>query len=548
MPSAGPDFVSIFLSYTSEDQSVADAIANTLRAAFDEKIKISMMSEFQSGLKWRPIIDEHIDRTDVLIAIATGRLKPGFSFTGYEIGSFNQSIRSKPQMAQFPKLPRRMVPFAILDAIPDTINEFEGVDLDEADLHDIRFDAKNFSAEIEKITDDPKDERMKRLKKFIFDIQDIIADALPGRSSGLGTAEGQIERLNTLARGLLSSIFEIISSRIKETEIPKSRVTIRVNPNSDPIGSPIIDVAGGPHPREAPSLAIGQQGLGTFDPLSNSIIKVEGPCEDAFNIVGGNFALDWKSFTKWAAGKDVSYAWRKTFRSLIERRDDGGFVDNSVIISYDRKKLFRLFLSKITAYYSGVKDYEICVSELLRRKDYGDPDTTILLKALQVSLGYRFMFLEPTSEFSPTIMQATAVEKFKNKVFNMVNSLNLLLQLADDAKLGDGSVIIEILGRDAAGQVDELHDKWEKAKNEIYSQSLQLLERPAIDRRIKNSFIESLWKFCATTHDMNRNYVTCVMQRLLKRIELHSANDVLEQRASYVPTAKRGKKGKEQFA
>jgi hypothetical protein len=106
MPFTPAEALKIFLSYTKDDSRIADAIAWTLRKSFLESIEITMMEGFQSGTNWRKLIIDSTNRADILIAIATGQLKPTFSFTGMEIGSFLNSISGSLQMERFPQLTR----------------------------------------------------------------------------------------------------------------------------------------------------------------------------------------------------------------------------------------------------------------------------------------------------------------------------------------------------------------------------------------------------------------------------------------------------------
>ena len=126
----------LFISYASEDQQIADVLKLTLKAAFRDDIYIIMMSEFATGLNWKGIIEQSISETDVMIVIATGRLKPSHSFTGYEVGAFKQSVFVQPMMTKWKSLRRRMIPFAVLAQVPDTINEFEGINIDQSSLRD----------------------------------------------------------------------------------------------------------------------------------------------------------------------------------------------------------------------------------------------------------------------------------------------------------------------------------------------------------------------------------------------------------------------------
>jgi hypothetical protein len=96
------DTLKIFISHASEDNNLADVLAKTLRGTFANSIEIVMMSEFPMEMNWRQLIDKSINQTDILIAIATGRLKPTHSWTGLEIGSFTTSIGARKKMARRP--------------------------------------------------------------------------------------------------------------------------------------------------------------------------------------------------------------------------------------------------------------------------------------------------------------------------------------------------------------------------------------------------------------------------------------------------------------
>jgi TIR domain len=120
MPFSIARSLNIFLSYAHEDQKIADAIASILRMAFFDTFDVTLMSEFPIGVNWRELISESIEKTDILIAIASGRLKPSHSFTGFEIGSFTTSMRHRPNMELASTVVRRMIPFAALDRRPTT--------------------------------------------------------------------------------------------------------------------------------------------------------------------------------------------------------------------------------------------------------------------------------------------------------------------------------------------------------------------------------------------------------------------------------------------
>jgi hypothetical protein len=190
MPFMLPESLKIFISYTHEDSKIAETLAWTLRASFLESIEITMMNEFQAGTNWRKLIVDSTNSADVLVAIATGRLKPSFSFTGMEVGSFLNSINSRPQMERFKELTRRMIPIAILAKVPETVNDFEGVDIDPESVLDIRFDQDRLA-----ITPNSDEDQHnfivmdEKLQKLLYDIEDLRLGCTPEPS--LSRALGQ---------------------------------------------------------------------------------------------------------------------------------------------------------------------------------------------------------------------------------------------------------------------------------------------------------------------------------------------------------------------
>jgi hypothetical protein len=177
MPYSSSYALNVFLSYASEDDEIAGAVARTLRFAFVDNVEVTMMSEFPSGLNWRQLIAESIAETDLMVAIATGRLRPSHSFTGMEVGMFEYSRRGVPKMARFPHMDRRMIPFAVLARVPDTMNEFEGIDIGLNDLRDVRFDTTNLASNLRELYDshsgsDSAPDRM--MYKLLADIEDVV--------------------------------------------------------------------------------------------------------------------------------------------------------------------------------------------------------------------------------------------------------------------------------------------------------------------------------------------------------------------------------------
>ena len=205
------DTLKTFLSYASEDQSIANAVKLALKTAFSNDIDIIMMSEFVSGHNWRKIIQQSISDTDVMIVIATGQLKPSHSFTGAEVGAFEQSIFAHPQMARWPKLSRLMIPFAVLAKVPDTVNDYEGIEISLDNLRDIRFEPATLDENLKRLQYEGSDKGGSNSLKFLLDIQtllDLRADN--GARSSMVELGDRINILKGIAFQLVKDVVTLI--------------------------------------------------------------------------------------------------------------------------------------------------------------------------------------------------------------------------------------------------------------------------------------------------------------------------------------------------
>ncbi len=78
---------------------------------------------------------------------------------------------------------------------------------------------------------------------------------------------------------------------------------------------------------------------------------------------------------------------------------DNVYLNDNSIISFDGKRLYIIFTSSIVTYYDDTIEYHVYAIEVLHERDGGDATTSLMLHAVEVSLGYRFMFLENMSQF-----------------------------------------------------------------------------------------------------------------------------------------------------
>jgi hypothetical protein len=497
MPYTEEDSLNVFLSFSSEDVGIASSIASTLRKAFPREVEITAMNEFPLGENWRELIDNSIDRTDVLIAIATGQLRPSHSFTGQEVGSFSFSMREKPKINGC-DLDRRIIPFAVLASVPATVNEFEGITIDKDKLRDLRFDALSLQSQLNKEEASHNDDSSK-MYLFLSDFEDILIKrrASIKKSSvvdvqRMRVTEERIKTLKELGNDLRLSILGLMLDREESSERPKAKLVVRLSGSA--VNSPPEDW------------------------LTQSTIGLDGNVSEIFGPRANSALYTWEQLTGNIA-EDIVYQWRKVFTALLSNSVKSIFLDDNSILSFDKKKIFRIFISQITHYYNGDRQIDIYIVEVLRQKDYGDPDSTLLLHGLEVSLAYRFMFLEKLSIFSPAYFKAVRIENFRESVSDMLDGLNVIILLTELYGLSNPQNILRILGLSAADSLAERYQYWDNERDAIYEAATRIIASKHVSELDKRNFIQSISDFCEHTKQMNESYTSTVMGVLNKTIE-----------------------------
>ena len=137
-----------------------------------------------------------------------------------------------------------------------------------------------------------------------------------------------------------------------------------------------------------------------------------------------------------------------------------------------------------------------------------------MLHAVEVSLGYRFLFLENNSLFSPEIFAATAPDELMKSTSDMVDYLTLLLLKAEQYQLSNPQNLLLILGNDFSEQIQKNYVIWDQAKNSLYASAKTILSKKDVTANDRAALISAVSEFRKQTLDMNRYYTTAVISKL----------------------------------
>jgi hypothetical protein len=241
----------------------------------------------------------------------------------------------------------------------------------------------------------------------------------------------------------------------------------------------------------------------------------ELPPETQLEFIGRDFAIfninpppgriSWADFIQQVSRGDTTTAWTDIIKSQAVMAQRGEFGENRrVLASSDRARFFRMFISRSALLYNGVTELQIDVVEV-KARDYGDETTTMLLKAINVGLMYRSLFLEgKSSDFSPEAIRATLPR-------DLPPAASELLQ-----ELAKPKNIQTIWPPQQRGELEGRLKEWEKVKSDLEASTRKVL-RAADDQELelaKNNFEDCLTSFCSVTAPMNKEFLGRVLGQL----------------------------------
>jgi len=393
---------------------------------------------------------------------------------------------------------RLIVPIAIFTKIPETVTDIQSIQF-EGPLAPVSLDPaflKNEEAFLQQMALDEND-----IFSRLFDrILRIVRHSSIFRFTD--DEIRSIERRKTSAsRKLHSIIFSELRNRISTEIFPEKKIVMRLSATRAGISGDdhILDdakIAFFGRPFEVLGFAFETTAQSPFIPFDDFVGSIK--------LTQSRFASALTEALKWL---------------LVAAKSNDFGENRRLITSPDGTRFFRLFVARDVLYYSGTNEIHIYMVEV-RSRDYGDPTTSMLLKAITIGLQYRFMFLEDKSEFSPNAIKLTVISDFKSKVSRLIQELDYLLWASKDAGLNDSIKLLMIYGESLPDNFDEQVALWEARKEELSKSSFQVLEA-ADDHLIalKSEFIKELSCFCSATAKMNSDFTARILRVLEQIVE-----------------------------
>jgi TIR domain len=407
-----PSCINIFISYAREDRELVGGIESLLKDTFEfAPLHIHRDVEIKEGQNWPQQIDQALLETDILLVIFTERMKASHSYTGYEIGYFNRSIQQRPKgPAGFDRI---YIPFCIGADVPDTMHDIQGVSIGADEVYKVL--KTKVDTGVEPVLDEDHP-----VFKLLTRISELVMQTLG--TTNIGASKST--RIAKHASALYRIIHEYLQGRVSSETYPERKLIIKT------LNRP----------------SFGRDGID----LTKSSVELIGDFSDIFNLtaaqsIGREFT--WPEFCE-KMPSELRANCTAGVQQLATMVLKGGGDNYHVVTTVPRDKSFRLFVSKVVTYVSQKTEIHIYVVQM-RTRDYGDPESTRLLKAISVGLRFRSLVLEEQSPFRPDKLGHPVVTPadLKTKVSEMMGQLDLILREANEADLSDPAFLILIWGK-----------------------------------------------------------------------------------------------------
>ena len=475
-----PRILRIFISYASEDLKIALAIAQGLSEALPEVFTEVLLDKWclEAGAEVKKQIESKLEKTDVLIIVYTGVAKDSHSFTGWEVGYFERVRKNDPK--------RRIIPL-FLDEAPATAREFEGCSL-KIPRESLELSVEEFSSGSAGNDLDECDPLCMLIAELQEEAEKIKEEAHYPRAP-LRDRRDPVSCVRSIRR----AIFSYLKTTVQMVVKPQKQITLKST-------GAALQKSENDLPRDA------------------RLIPVGGSPMSIFGL--GDEEMTWEKFLQLTSGSHKD-AWREAITSVVlSSQAERINVDNSqVILSSDESRAYRVVLTSATKYWNDNREFNLYFVETLRRDEYGNRDTTLMLKGLALACRYRFMFLESSSQFSANNLLATSEERFPEMAARLLRELNMMRKETSNAGLDQPSFWSQFVGWPLILEMAETFRPRDRAIRGLIGRVLEAKDQKETLTNLKQELAKAIGELEEATRAQNASLVEAMARRLLDLVK-----------------------------
>lgn len=472
----------IFISYASEDLNLAVAIARGLREALGETFAEINYDKWvlQAGEQFKSQLETRLARSDILIIVYTGLNKQSHGFTGWEVGFFEGVMRAEPGTK------KRIIPM-YLESLPDTATEYQGIGLNIPRDY-LRISVEEFEAKNDVHSDDA-------MCLLIQELQDRVDEC--GEEVGIPKSHNKPAPVACF-RSMRMEIFRYLRTRIESEKKPQKQITIKTTGAA--FTSDDTDL-----PQDA-----------TLTPVGDGY-----PMSSIFGLPDRE--IKWAEFKKSTSSNKQKESWKGVIARVTTSSLTGLDVDNSqIILSDSGLKSYRVILTTAVHRFDDSVEFNLYFVEVLQREEYGDKDTTLLLKGLELVCRYRFMFLEGASKFSGETIEMSLIRgagRLPEMATELLRELDLIANASLNAGLDDPTVWNKFVDWNVILQMANTYAPAEESIRQLIGQILQVRDKSDQLLALGQQLSTVVKKLAAATEPQNTLLIKAMSRKLYDLVE-----------------------------
>jgi hypothetical protein len=370
--------IGVFISYAHEDRPIAQSLEKLFKDAFGrKKVKPFLdISSLRAGGSIPQEIEANLSEADVLLIVATGIRRPVYDWGGLELGYFKGTHKNgEPRHAMYGKV----IPICVEGSEPRTVADLKCISFGIKTKHLVE---NEYTRDETQFGERQKPREPDELMELLWQFQDVIQPR-DGESRSRDDESNFRDHLNTFRK----NIFAHLKGRIRGAKKYQHQLIVRYKAAA--IEKNRFDLPG-----DATIVSVDDSlrpfGLEATDPDFQAPSSPESPGQK-------RVLLTWDLFKQKVTGDLANYWCSSLARTILSAQS--GVVDNNQVITSADWKRYRLIVTTVTTYFTNEFETSLYLVEALKRPDRGYPETTQLLKGLNIVCRFRFFFMEKMSDF-----------------------------------------------------------------------------------------------------------------------------------------------------
>jgi hypothetical protein len=444
--------------------------------------EVNLDKEFlEAGLAFQTQIEGKLQQTNLFVLVYTGVEKRSHSFTGWEVGYFDRILRTDATG-------RKKISLYLYGPPATTASE-QGISLGLS-KDQLQLSLEEFEPGL---TVSPQEPLCKEIEEWQEQVERNI------ESSGFSRPQRKPEQnAAQCVRNLKLAIFQYLKGTVESVVKPQRQITIRVK------GASLQEAAD-----TLPPDAL----LRTAGPTTGGTLSIFGLADEA---------ITWKQFTELTAHEMYADSWRHAIAAVVlSAFPDRVDVDNSQhVLAKDGKTTFRVVLTTATKYYDDFHEYNVYFVEMLPRTDYGDRDTTFLLKGLELVCRFRSMFLEKESDFRGEVVGLTDPVKLPQLASSLLRELNLMHRDAQDAGVDRPGVWTQYVDIEHLKALAEAYRPCEVKLREVIGEVMSAKGDDKALKSLRDEMAETLTRMETAVRPANALLLREMASKLSRTVEL----------------------------